>query len=83
MVFGASGDLAARKLLPAMAALAEHRALPDGFIVMGVARTAWTDQQFRQAALDAAPTPGREWKKVVADSVTSPASTGRSRPSTS
>ena len=39
VVFGASGDLAARKLLPAVAALADHGALPDGFTVVGVART--------------------------------------------
>ncbi len=65
MVFGASGDLASRKLLPAIAALAEHKALPDGFTVVGVARTQWSDDQFRQAALDAAPYAGPEWKKVV------------------
>ncbi|HVA03052.1 MAG TPA: glucose-6-phosphate dehydrogenase [Acidimicrobiales bacterium] len=65
VVFGASGDLASRKLLPAIAALAEHNALPDGFTVVGVARTQWTDDQFRQAALDAAPYAGPEWKKVV------------------
>ena len=65
VVFGASGDLASRKLLPAIAALAEHKALPDGFTVVGVARTQWSDEQFRQAALDAAPYAGPEWKKVV------------------
>ncbi len=65
VVFGASGDLASRKLLPAIAALAEHKALPEGFTVVGVARTAWTDDQFRQAALDAAPFAGPEWHNVV------------------
>ncbi len=65
VVFGASGDLASRKLLPAIAALAEHKALPDGFTVIGVARTSWTDAQFRKAALDAAPHAGPEWKEVV------------------
>ncbi len=65
VVFGASGDLASRKLLPAIAALAEHKALPAGFTVVGVARTKWTDEQFRQAALDAAPQAGPEWEKVV------------------
>jgi glucose-6-phosphate 1-dehydrogenase len=65
VVFGASGDLASRKLLPAIAALAEHGALPEGFTVVGVARTQWSDDQFRQVALDAAPYAGPEWKKVV------------------
>jgi len=65
VVFGASGDLASRKLLPAIAALAEHKALPAGFTVVGVARTQWSDEQFRQAALDAAPDAGPEWQKVV------------------
>jgi glucose-6-phosphate 1-dehydrogenase len=66
VIFGASGDLASRKLLPAIAALAEHKALPDGFTVVGVARTQWSDDQFRQAALAAVPDAGPEWKKLVA-----------------
>jgi glucose-6-phosphate 1-dehydrogenase len=65
VVFGASGDLAARKLLPAIAALAEHDALPEGFTIIGVARTSWSDEQFRQAARDAAPYAGGAWQKVV------------------
>ncbi|HLM94815.1 MAG TPA: glucose-6-phosphate dehydrogenase, partial [Acidimicrobiales bacterium] len=65
VVFGASGDLASRKLLPAIAALAEHKALPDGFTVVGVARTQWSDDQFRQAALDAAPFAGHQWGEIV------------------
>jgi len=65
VVFGASGDLASRKLLPAIASLAEHDALPSGFTVVGVARTKWSDEQFRQAAIDAAPFAGAKWRKVV------------------
>jgi len=65
VVFGASGDLASRKLLPAIAALAEHKALPRAFTVVGVARTHWTDEQFRQAALDAVPYAGPEWHEIV------------------
>ncbi|HTZ08321.1 MAG TPA: glucose-6-phosphate dehydrogenase [Acidimicrobiales bacterium] len=65
VVFGASGDLASRKLLPAIAALAEHKALPRQFTVVGVARTQWSDQQFRQAALDAVPYAGPEWHDLV------------------
>jgi len=66
VVFGASGDLAARKLLPAIAALADHGALPEHYTVVGVARTAWDDEQFRQAALQAAPFAGAEWRQAVA-----------------
>jgi glucose-6-phosphate 1-dehydrogenase len=65
VVFGASGDLASRKLLPAIAALADHGALPSGFTVVGVARTQWSDKQFRQTALDAAPFAGPAWHDVV------------------
>ena len=65
VVFGASGDLAARKLLPALAALADTGPLPDGFTVVGVARTEWTDDEFRQAAARRRdPTPGPEWKRA-------------------
>ena len=80
VVFGASGDLASRKLLPAIAALAEHGALPDGFTVVGVARTAWSDDQFRQAALDGrADRRARLARTSSSASATWPASTPRSR----
>ena len=65
VIFGASGDLAGRKLLPALAALADHDALPAGFTVVGVARTQWDDDQFRKVALDAVPDAGPAWKKLV------------------
>jgi len=65
VVFGASGDLAARKLLPAVASLADHGALPEGFTLIGVARTAWSDDEFRDVALKAVPKPSAAWKAVV------------------
>ena len=65
IVFGASGDLTARKLLPAIASLAEHGALPAHFTVVGVARTAWSDKEFQKAALDAVPAAGDAWKNLV------------------
>ena len=49
VVFGASGDLTARKLMPALYALAHRRLLPDRFAVVGVARTEQTTAQFRAA----------------------------------
>ena len=65
MVFGASGDLTARKLLPALAALSRHGALPTGFSVVGVARTAWSDDDFRRQALTAVGEAGEEFRSVV------------------
>ncbi len=65
VVFGASGDLTARKLLPALAALSEHGALPAGFSVVGVARTDWSDDEFRQVAVQAAGDHSPAWQKVV------------------
>jgi glucose-6-phosphate 1-dehydrogenase len=65
VVFGASGDLTARKLLPALAALDEHGALPEGFAVVGVARTDWKDEDFRHAALEAAGDHSPSWQKLV------------------
>jgi len=55
VVFGASGDLTARKLMPAIAALSTHGALPEGFALIGVARTDWSDEEFQKAALEAVP----------------------------
>ena len=53
VVFGASGDLAARKILPALATLAARGSLPDGFSVVGVARSEWSDDEFRSRCLSA------------------------------
>ena len=65
VVFGASGDLAARKLLPAIAGLADHGALAEGFTVVGVARTTWSDEDFQKVALKAVPKPSDAWKELV------------------
>ena len=48
VIFGASGDLAAQKLVPALAALAGKAEPPGGFILVGVARRAKSDDAFRQ-----------------------------------
>jgi glucose-6-phosphate 1-dehydrogenase len=48
-IFGASGDLTARKLFPALYALAYRRLLPDRFAVVGSARSEMTDDGFREA----------------------------------
>ena len=46
VVFGASGDLTSRKLMPAVENLALRRLLPPGFSVVGVARTEMDDEEF-------------------------------------
>jgi glucose-6-phosphate 1-dehydrogenase len=47
VIFGASGDLTRRKLIPALYNLAVSRSLPTGFAVVGVARRAKSNEQFR------------------------------------
>ncbi len=47
VIFGASGDLTKRKLMPAVFNLGLSRSLPSGFAVVGVARREKTDEQFR------------------------------------
>ncbi len=50
VIFGASGDLARRKLIPALYNLAYQRLLPPGFTVLGYARSPYTDEEFRERA---------------------------------
>jgi len=52
VIFGATGDLSGRKLLPALYNLAKQRSLPAGFAVVGTARDDLTDQAFRKHASD-------------------------------
>lgn len=47
VIFGASGDLTKRKLIPALYNLAISRSLPSGFAVVGVARREKTHDSFR------------------------------------
>ncbi len=65
VIFGASGDLCARKILPALAELANRGRLNERFSVVGVARTEWSDDDFRQVALKADPTSGDTWTQLV------------------
>ena len=48
IIFGASGDLTKRKLLPALYSLARERLLPSAFAVVGFARRAITADAFRK-----------------------------------
>jgi glucose-6-phosphate 1-dehydrogenase len=59
VVFGASGDLTKRKLLPSLFGIFERGLLPEQFYILGCARTPMTDAEFRneakQAVLSSAP----------------------------
>ncbi len=47
VIFGASGDLARRKLIPAIYSLYKENYLPESFALLGVSRTELTDAAFR------------------------------------
>src|SRR3972149_9438783 len=48
VIFGASGDLSHRKLLPGLFHLFKTRLLPKEFFILGYARSTWTDVLFRE-----------------------------------
>lgn len=48
VIFGASGDLTARKLIPALYNLELKGRLPEGTRILGVSRTEYTDDAFRK-----------------------------------
>jgi len=48
VIFGASGDLTAKKLMPALYALAVRRLLPEKFGIVGAARSEESDDDFRE-----------------------------------
>ena len=52
VIYGASGDLTKRKLLPAFWHLWLQRRLPKGFALVGYARSAMTTEEFRQSTFD-------------------------------
>jgi glucose-6-phosphate 1-dehydrogenase len=53
VVMGASGDLAHRKLYPALGSLAARGQLPAKFALVGVARTVYDDDDFRASVVAA------------------------------
>jgi glucose-6-phosphate 1-dehydrogenase len=48
VVFGGSGDLAHRKIVPALYNLELNNMLPQGFAMLGVSRTKFTDEDYRR-----------------------------------
>ncbi len=54
VVFGVTGDLARKKLIPAVYDLANRGLLPPGFVLLGFARRDWGDGDFEELAKEAA-----------------------------
>ncbi len=48
IIFGASGDLTARKLIPGLFNLCKRGYLPEKFAILGVSRTDYTDEAYRK-----------------------------------
>jgi len=74
ILFGASGDLAKRKVIPAMYDLAIHKALGSRHAIVGFSRTAMTDESFRATIGEAAktisevgPIDPTQWNEFAAD----------------
>ncbi|MGW8994295.1 glucose-6-phosphate dehydrogenase [Streptomyces zhihengii] len=71
VIFGVTGDLSRKKLMPAVYDLANRGLLPPGFSLVGFARRDWADQDFAQEVHDAvrehARTPFREevWQQLA------------------
>src|SRR5258707_15584095 len=63
VIFGASGDLTKRKLVPALYRLVQERLLPAEFAIVGMARTEMTEDEFREKMKEAV-TQFSEAKKV-------------------
>ena len=67
VIFGASGDLTGRKLIPALFNLAIKKHLPPEAQILGVARSPFTDDTFRQEVAakvkDAFKSSGEEWRE--------------------
>ena len=71
VIFGVTGDLARKKLMPAVYDLANRGLLPPGFALTGFARREWENQDFAKVVYDAvrehARTPFREsvWQQLL------------------
>src|SRR5215831_14383918 len=73
VVFGVTGDLSRKKLIPAIYDLANRGLLPPGFVVLGFARRDWGAGEFaemaKQAARDHARTSWSDavWERLAAN----------------
>jgi len=60
VIFGATGDLTKRKLVPSLMGLSKDGLLPSGFAVVGFARRPWTDESFRDVCAEGVEQFGRQ-----------------------
>ena len=71
VVFGASGDLARKKILPALYNIARNGLLPNKRRIIGFARTEWSDEEFvaeARASIEGSPRSGFDeetWKRFA------------------
>ena len=72
VLFGASGDLAKRKVIPAMYDLALHNGLGPSYVILGFSRTPMSDDEFRSGLGEAArsfsetgPIDPEKWKEFA------------------
>jgi glucose-6-phosphate 1-dehydrogenase len=59
IIFGATGDLTSRKLIPSLFSLYRRDKLPPNWRIIGYARRPWDDQVFRDTL--------REWVEKASD----------------
>jgi len=64
VIFGASGDLTKRKLVPAIYSLFVQNLLPTNFVLLGVSRTEFSDDEFRTSMKSTI----KEYKEIDDDS---------------
>jgi glucose-6-phosphate 1-dehydrogenase len=66
VIFGVTGDLAKKKLIPAVYDLANRGLLPASFVIVGFARRDWGDETFEEMAREAAKSHARTpWREEV------------------
>ena len=72
VLYGATGDLARRKLLPGLFHLAEAGLMPERFRIIGTTRRELADEEFRELVREAVdefgrePTTGESWNEFAA-----------------
>src|SRR3984957_14483657 len=83
-LFGASGDLAKRKVIPAMFDLARHNSLGPLYAIVGYARTPMNDESFRASIGDAAknmseirPIDPKKWEEFASNLYYQPGEYGK------
>ena len=84
VLFGASGDLAKRKVIPAMFDLARHNSLGPQYAIVGYARTPMNDESFRGSIGDAArnmseigPIDPKKWEEFASNLYYQPGEYGK------